>query len=60
MRRYSPQSQCLEQAKLKAFNDSRLITWQENDAHANQEIWEEGEPVVPRLPSALYPYQVGA
>ena len=31
-----------------------------NDAHVKQEIWEYGEPEVPRLPSTFYHYQVSA
>ena len=34
--------------------------WQKNDALVKQEIWEDGEPGVPRLPSTFYPYQVSA
>ena len=34
--------------------------WQKNDALVKQEIWEDGEPGVPRLPSTFYTYQVNA
>jgi len=37
-----------------------LVIWQKNVAHVKQEIWEDGEPEVPRLPSTFYHYQVSA
>ena len=41
-----------------ASDDFCLVMWQKNDALVKQEIWEDGEPGVPRLPSTFYPYQV--
>ena len=43
-----------------ASDDFCLVMWQKNDAHVKQEIWEDGEPEVPRLPSTFYHYQVSA
>ena len=43
-----------------ASDDFCLVMWQKNDALVKQEIWEDGEPGVPRLPSTFYPYQVSA
>ena len=43
-----------------ASDDFCLVMWQKNDALVKQEIWEDGEPGVPRLPSTFYPYQVNA
>ena len=40
-----------------------IFVWlcgRKNDALVKQEIWEDGEPGVPRLPSTFYPYQVNA
>ena len=43
-----------------ASDDFCLVMWQKNDALVKQEIWEDAEPGVPRLPSTFYPYQVSA